>query len=93
MLRDGSRNRHQRAAAHTGVEASLVDRVLFSDFEALAGDWGLPGAQRRGVLRALGTAPDGVLCIVLHLAGRVQRAADDGGDYLQSEALLALCGL
>ena len=30
-------------------------------------------------------APDGLLGVVLHLAGGVQRAADDGGDHLQSE--------
>ena len=38
-------------------------------------------------------APDGLLGVVLHLAGGVQRAADDGGDHLQTEALLARCGL
>ena len=38
--------------------------------------------QRRGILRPLGTAHHGVLGVVLHLAGHLQRAADDGGDYL-----------
>ena len=82
MLRDVSRNRSQCAPAHTGVEASLVDRALFSDLEALVGDRRLSGAQRRGVLRPLGTAPDGLFCVVLHFSGGVQRAADDGGDHL-----------
>jgi hypothetical protein len=38
-------NGYQRAAAHTGMEAPLVNRVLFSDLEALVGDRRLPGAQ------------------------------------------------
>jgi len=61
--------------------------------EAPTGDGSLLGAQRRGVLRPPGTRPDGWFCVVLHLPGDVQRAAEDGGDYLQSEALLALCRL
>ena len=70
-----------------------VDRVLFSDFEALVGDRGLSGAQRRGVLRPLGHTLDGLLRVVLRLTGHLQRAHDDGRDHFQSEALLALCGL
>ena len=35
----------------------------------------------------------GVLCIVLHLTGGVQRATDDGREHLQSQTLLAFCGL
>jgi hypothetical protein len=34
-----------------------------------------------------------VLRFVLHLPGDLQRAADNRGDHLQSEALLALCRL
>ena len=37
--------------------------------------------------------PDGLLGVVLCLTGHLQRAADDGGDHFQFEALLALCGL
>ena len=37
--------------------------------------------------------PDGLLGVVLHLEGYLQRAVDNGGDHFQSEALLALCGL
>jgi hypothetical protein len=54
-----SRHGHQRATADTGLEAAPLDRVLFSDLEALAGDGSLSGAERRGILRPLGTAPDG----------------------------------
>ena len=93
VLRDVSGDRHQFAAAHPGVETAQLDRVLFSDLEALAGDWGLPGAQRGCVLWPLGPTPDGVLGVVLHLTGHLQRSTDDGGDHLQSEALLALCRL
>ena len=84
---------HQCAAAHTGVEAAPLDRVLFSDLEALVGDRRLSGAQRGCLLRPSGLTPDGLLCVVLHLTGDLQRAAHDGGDHLQSEALLALCRL
>jgi hypothetical protein len=45
FYRNVSRHKHQRTAAHPGVEAPLVDRVLFSDLEALVGDRGLPGTQ------------------------------------------------
>ncbi len=93
VLRDVSGDCHQFAAAHTGLEASQLDRVLLSDLEALVGDRGLSGAQRGCLLRPLGLTPDGLFCVVLHLAGHLQRAADDGGDHLQSEALLALCRL
>jgi len=41
-----SAHSRQRAAAHPGMEAAPLDRVLFSDLEALAGDGSLPGAQR-----------------------------------------------
>src|SRR6266446_1781687 len=75
------------------MEAAPLDRTLFSDLEALVGDRRLSGAQRRGVLWPSGLAPDGMLCVVLHLAGHLQRADDHGGDHLQSEALLALCRL
>ena len=44
MLRDGSRNRPQRAAAHTGVEAAQLDRVVFSDLAAPPSARGLSGA-------------------------------------------------
>ena len=37
--------------------------------------------------------PDGVLGVVLHLASHSQRSTHDGGEYLQSQTLLALCGL
>ena len=36
---------------------------------------------------------DGVFCLDVHLTGGMQRAAHDGGDYLQSQTLLALCRL
>jgi hypothetical protein len=75
------------------MEAAPLDRALFSDLEALAGDGSLLNAQRRGILRQLGAMSDRLLCVVLHLPGDVQRAAKDGGDYFQSEALLALCRL
>src|SRR2546428_599250 len=81
------------AGAHTGVDASQLGGAPFSDLEALVGDRRLSGAQRRGVLWPLGAAPDGGLCVVLQLPGDLQRAADDGGDYLQSKTLLALCRL
>ena len=93
ILRDVSGDCHQRATAHTGMEAAPLDRALFSDLEAPAGDRRLPGAQRRCLLRPSGLAPDGLLGVVLHLTGHLQRAAHDGGDHFQSEALLALCGL
>src|SRR5712691_8290497 len=75
------------------MEAAPRDRALFADLAALTGDGSLPGAARGGVLRPSGHTPDGLLCVVVHLAGDWHRAADDGGDYLPSEALLALCGL
>jgi hypothetical protein len=65
----------------------------FRTLKALAGDRSLSGAQRGCILWPPGLTPDGLPCVVLHLAGHLQRADDDGGDYLQSEALLALCGL
>jgi hypothetical protein len=46
----------------------------------------------RCLLRPSGLAPYGVLRIVLYLTGGVPRAADDGRDYLQSQALLAFRG-
>ena len=45
VLRDVSGDRTQLAAAHPGLEAAPLDRVLFPDLEALAGDGCLPGAQ------------------------------------------------
>jgi hypothetical protein len=59
VLLDMSGDYHQFAAAHSGVEASQLDRALLSDLEAPAGDRGLPGAQRRCVLRPPGLTPDG----------------------------------
>src|SRR4029453_14391828 len=79
--------------AHTSMEASLVDRVLFSHLEAPAGDRGLSGAERGCLLRPSGLTPDGVFCLDVHLTGGMQRAAHNGRDHLQSEALLALCRL
>src|SRR5262249_41044636 len=93
MLRDVPRHGHQRATADTGLEAAPLDRVLFSDLEALAGDGSLSGAERRGILRPLGTAPDGLFGVVLHLTRHLQRSTHDGRDYLQSQTPLALCGL
>src|SRR5215470_2964200 len=87
------RNRYQRATAHPRLEAAVLDRVLFSDLEAPAGDKGLSGAERRCLLRPLGLAPDGVFCLDVYLTGGMQRATDDGRDHLQSQTLLALCGL
>ena len=84
-----SRNRYQWTAAHSGMEAAPLDRALFSDLEAPPGNWRLPGAQRGCILRPLGLTPDGVLGIILHLTGGVQRAAHDGGNHFQFEALLA----
>ena len=78
--------------AHT-YKARVLDEDLREDFEALVGDGSLSGAQRGCVLRPSGLAPDGMLGVVLHFAGHLQRADDDGGDHLQSEALLALCRL
>ena len=65
----------------------------FSDLEALAGNWGLSEAQRGGVIRPPVHTPHGVLGVVVYLRGHLQRAAHDGGDTLQSQTLLALCGL
>ena len=45
VLRDVSGDRHQFAAAHPGVEAAVLDRVLFSDLEAPPGNRRLSGAQ------------------------------------------------
>jgi hypothetical protein len=77
-----SGDRHQFTAAHTGVEASQLDRTLLSDLEALISDWSVPSAERGCLLRSSGLTPDRVFGIVLHLTGGVQRAADDGGDHL-----------
>ena len=63
------------------MEAAPLDRVLFSDLEALAGDWGLSGAERGCVLRPSGLTLDGVFCLDVHLTGGMPRAAHDGGDY------------
>src|SRR5262249_10739868 len=93
VLRDVSRHGHQWATAHPGVEAAVIGPVLVLHLEALAGHRGLSGAERGCVLRPSSLTPDGVLGVVLHLPRGVQRAADDGGDHLQSEALLALCRL
>ena len=93
VLPDMPGDDHQFAASHTGMEAAQLDRVLFSNFEALAGCWGLPGSQRGGVLRPPRLTPDGVLGVVLHLAGHLQRSTHNGRDHLQFEALLALCRL
>src|SRR5207244_10750434 len=82
ILPDVSRHGHQWATTHTGMEAASLDRVLFSDFEALAGDGSLSSAERGCLLRPSGHTPDGVFGIVVHLTGGVQRAADDGGDHL-----------
>src|SRR4030095_15579396 len=87
------RNHHQRTAAHPGVEAAPLDRALLSDFEAPPGDWGLSSAERGCLLRPSGLTPDGVFCLDVHLTGGMQRAAHNGGDHLQSQTLLALCGL
>jgi hypothetical protein len=75
------------------VATARLDRVLFSNPEALVGDGGLPGPQRGCLLRPSGVTLDGLLGIVLHLTGPLHRAANDGGDYLQSETLLALSRL
>ena len=64
------------------AEAAALDRVLFSHLEAPAGDRGLSGAERGCLLRPSGLTPHGVLCIVVHLTGGVQKAAHNGGDYL-----------
>jgi len=45
VLRDMSRHGHQRAAAHSGMEAQLVGRVLLSDPEAPVGHAGLSDAE------------------------------------------------
>ena len=42
----------------------------------------LVATQRGGLLRSHGHTPDGLSGVVLHLADHLQRAADDGGDYL-----------
>ena len=81
------------AAVDSALAASHLDRVWLSDPEAPVGHRGLPGAQRRGLLWARGVTADGMLCPVLHHAGCRQRAHDDGRDRLESEALLAFCGL
>src|SRR5262249_54999168 len=88
-----SRNHHQWPTSYTSMEAASLDRALFPDPQAPAGDWGLPGAKRRCLLRSSSLALDGMFCLDIHLTGGMQRAADDGGDYFQSQALLALCGL
>src|SRR5215216_6398997 len=82
ILCDVSRHGHQRATPHTGMEAAPLDRVLFSDLEALAGDGSLSGAERRGILRPLGTAPYGLFGVGLHLTGHLPRSTHDGRDYL-----------
>jgi hypothetical protein len=40
--------------------------------------------QRRCLLRPSGLTSDGLLGVVLHLTGHLQRAAHNGGDYFQS---------
>jgi len=80
-----SRHAHQWAAAHPGVEAAALDRVLFPDLEALTGDWGLSSVERGCLLRPFGLTLDGVLRVVLHLTGDLQKATDNGGDYFQFE--------
>src|SRR5262245_27788241 len=82
-----SGDRHQRATAHPAVEAASLDRALFSDLKALAGHRGLSGAQRRCVLRPSDLTPHGVLSVVVHLTGGMQRAADGGRDPFQSQKL------
>src|SRR5215831_15161402 len=71
MLLDVSRYGHQRAAAHTSMEAAPLDRALFPHPKAPAGDWGLPRAQRGRVLWPSGLMPDGLPGVVLHLAGHL----------------------
>src|SRR5215475_11491332 len=93
VLRDVSRNRHQWPTAYTSVETAPLDRALFPDPQAPASDWGLPGAKRRCLLRSSRIAPHGLFCLDVHLTGGMPRAAHDGGDHFQFEALLALCGL
>jgi hypothetical protein len=44
------------------VETSQLDRVLFSDLEALAGDGSLSGAQRGGVQMRFGKVRPGEIC-------------------------------
>ena len=65
----------------------------FRTLKHSAGNRRLSGAQRGCVLWSCGLTPHGVLCIVVYLTGDVQRAAHDGRDHLQSQTLLALCGL
>jgi hypothetical protein len=52
----------------------------------------VPGV-RYARLRAISPTYGAVTLIVVAEPGEMQRAADDGGDYLQLEALLALCRL
>jgi hypothetical protein len=93
VLHQVSRHDHPRAAAHPGVEAAVLDRVLCSNLAAPAGDWGLAGVERGCLLQPSGQTPDGVVRSVLHVSGDVQRAADEGRAHLQSAAFLALGGL
>ena len=69
-----------------------LDRVCLSDTEASVGDRVVSSAQRRCLLWALRVTSDGEFRAVLHVACDLQKAPDDGGDHLQSQALLALCG-
>ena len=82
VLRDVSCHGHQRATAHPGVEAAVLDRVLFPDIEALAGDWGLSSADRGCLLRPSGLTLDGVFCLDVHLTSGMPRASHDGRTHL-----------
>ena len=84
-------DRAERPTVEPQVATAQLDRVRVSDPEASVGYRVLSGAQRRRLLWPPGVAFDGVFRVVLHFACDLQGASDHGGDYLQSEALLAVC--
>ena len=86
-------DRTERPTVDPQVATAPWDCVRVSDPEASVGDRGVSGTQRRRLLWPSGVAFDGMFRVVLHLTGDLQGAVDDGGDHLQSEALLALCRL
>ena len=67
------------ATADPSVAPSPLDRVLLSDPEAPVGHGSLSSAQRRRLLWPLGLTPDGLLRVILHHAGDLQRTDDNGG--------------
>jgi hypothetical protein len=64
-------DRAERSTVDSTVATAQLDRVLFSNLEALAGDRGLPGAQRRCLLRPSRVTLDGLLGVVLRLTGHL----------------------